>query len=87
MGSLEAQEKRISMYASQPLEQAFRTKANISNKQSKGVEEHKAREKGTYGRGHEGKSQFRGAGKSIGKGEATRCKAPNQSNQDGWFFF
>lgn len=84
MGSLEAQEKRISMYASRPLEQAFRTEANISNKQSKGVEEHKAQDKGTYGRG---KSQFRGrgAGKSIGRGEATRCKAPNQSNQDGWF--
>ena len=52
------------MYASGPLEPAFQTKANILDKHSKGVDERKAQEKGTYGGGLDGKSQFRGRGRN-----------------------
>ena len=55
MGSLEAHEGRMSRFSSQPLEQAFQSKANVSQKEFSKDEQEKRggnyQKKGQYGRG------------------------------------
>lgn len=66
MGSLEAHERRVDMYSSQPLKQTFQLiKANISDKFSKGVDEYQAQDKGNFEWSHEKRG---GASGNNGRG-------------------
>ena len=70
MGSLEAHEGRMSKFSSQPLEQAFQSKLNVSHnefpKEEQGKKGGNYQKKGQYrkGRGNFKKGQNRGQGKN-----------------------